>query len=246
MGIRIHKNLGYGVTSTERIYMSKFRDLHHEAYDMKYEQFLTFVEENREDILEFYNRIGDAKPFNWKGHFDFTLGCLKNDVIKPENAWKTIGGLVTHDNEYGLPDVIVFRPMQCESWARYDNIIDYCETDQGRHEDRNNVKLVTSAGIYPWLGYVRMRPAPPGIWKTPEAEEKAADLVPSDYSRLVGQWSPDQPPLASGELLEHLLNDYRPVLPLDIHMLLWYFKDGFSDLDDFTNQLRPMIYTYWG
>ena len=51
-------------------------------------------------------------------------------------------------------------------------------------------------------------------------------------------------PLAKGVLLEDLTNNWRPMVPVEIHaqlLLLGFVKD----VPSFVDELRPMLYVYW-
>jgi hypothetical protein len=66
-----------------------------------------------------------------------------------------------------------------------------------------------------------------------------------EYNRLVGRWDRKQRPLAEESLLEHLLQNFRQTVP-DAVILYLAWTGAFRDVAAFVNDLRPMIYTYWG
>jgi len=92
---------------------------------------------------------------------------------------------------------------------------------------------------------IRFRDPKPGV-VPPSKKDDLLTMDASAYSQLVGWWDKKQKPLVQGEALRHFLEDYRPVLPIDVTAVLWFMRDAFKDVDSFVNELRPMIYVYWG
>lgn len=240
MGIRIHKKLGYALTDVQydkRQY--KLKDLRFD--EDKLHERMTDCEEgevvkDKAGVLDFYRTTPE---FRSDRDFEFSWNLrsgLRKDVSYNLFTWQT---------ECGLPNVMLFQPVGHYDWSRYDDIIDYIEETEKRQ--RNYVKLLKGAGIYPHLGWVRFREAEkefeeiPGFW---DPDKKS--VSPADYSQLVGRWDPKQRPVASGALLKHLLEDYRPVIPLDVMSVVWYFRKAFKvPALEIVNSLRPVLYVYW-
>lgn len=171
--------------------------------------------------------------------------------------------IVTHDEECH-PNIMVFQPFTCaKAWSRYDDIIDYVE-ETSQYDSRDRYRdLSPLSGIYPYIGdMIRFRePDEKLIAALRELGKGSARCtqinVDSEglplrldgglYNQLVGRWDKKQPPLAKKELLDHLLNDWRPRLPLELVWILTYMSDKgcFNDVEAIKNSLRPMLFVYW-
>lgn len=173
---------------------------------------------------------------------------------------------VVYEDEGGLRNVMVFRPFSCvESWSRYDDILDYVE-ETAFCNSRSRVRELSSlCGIYPYTGsMIRVRePSPkvrPALKKLTETEREfnshtthsGENDIPfridgGFYNQLVGRWSKKIKPYATGEFLEHLLNDWRPALPIELLWVLTYMdrKGCFNDVEAIKQSLRPVLYVYW-
>lgn len=262
MGIRIHKQIGYGVSDIKtkrrkygresadpRVNFKAYDEMIEQAYDMDFDQFISWAEANENGIMSFYADVAPTRGDlgdEWKFTIAMLKSAQKNGGV--ERNWD-FGSCIVYDNEYGMANVIlVIPPSYTKHWSRYDDIIDYCEEGMrnGMKGSINWAKPLNSAGIYPYDGWVRFRPSPPGIWKDKEAEDKHAFMAPAMYSQMVGRWSKKAAPLAKGILLDHLKNDYRPVMPIEAHMVVWFYREMFANPVEFMNSLRPMMYVHWG
>ena len=155
--------------------------------------------------------------------------------------------------EYGIPGVMVLRCPDHDDWFRVRDIIDHYE-EQDINGPKERVQLLEGNGIYPYTkGFVRFRDVPPDLVEQVEA---VGSLVSSrckgvaggflsgrDYNLLVGKWSPKLDSLATGRLLEHLQQDWRPSLPISLVVMMEYL--GCFPGRAMRDCLRPMIYTYW-
>lgn len=172
---------------------------------------------------------------------------------------------VIHAHEFGKPNVMVFQPFSCvEEWSRYDNIIDYTEESSRYHCKDRVHDLGNHCGIYPYLnGMVRVRGPKVEILPSMVALGGGGDRHCSEvtvdecnipirlgggfYNQLVGRWDKKIPPIAKDAVLEHLLNDWRPSLPLELIWMLTYMDDRgcFNDVEAVKAALRPVLYVYW-
>lgn len=238
MGIRIHKVLGYGLTDVktngykindERFIGDRVPD---KIWEFSFKEFLTWFEKNKDECLSVlgdFNRTTD-------GGEGYLLRCALAD-LNEEKESKICDNPVVYDSEYGLKNVFLITPIELGECYRYDNLIDYYEAGKVR----NKVKVLESnCGIYPYLGMIRKpdRGAPPTEPALPMR------LSPADYNILTGRWDKRKPPTATGALLDHLLNDYRPSIP-DSIILIAYRYGIFKNWKETLCDLKPMIYTYW-
>jgi len=256
MGIRVHKSMGYGIDDLKfgkkdykivdpRIHQEKFNELHEKSYEYGWVKFLKWMEDEKPHIMDFYKRVSPSRGSDDAMYgMDWKLAThLLEGQSKEKDSWD-LGSSVIWDSEYGIGKIMLFVPPGHRNWARYDDTLDYYrETLTGK--SRNWYKMLNT-GIYPYLGWLRYREAPPGVWKDKADEKKNKFLDPAAYSQLVGWWDKKVPAIAKGDALKHFLNDYRPVIPLELHMALWFFRDAFVNVDEFTNSLRPMMYVHWG
>ena len=259
MGIRIHKVLGYGVDNLKhgkkgwdiedpRIDAKKFQELHDEAYETGVPEIIKWLKKEKNDLVGFYKKHHPSKVVEDKKYYDLDytmfLRGIEDHADKKEIS--DFGGSVIHDGEYGLPNVLMFVPPTCPDWRRYDDAIDYHE-ETGRGGQANWCKVLKSSGIFPWSGrWIRFRDPKPGVLKDDAKKDDLINLDPMSYGQLVGWWDEKAQPLAKGDALKHFLEDYRPVIPMDVMAVLWFMKDVFKDIDSFVNELGPMIYVYWG
>ena len=256
MGLRIHKVIGYGLSDfdpdhDERLNPSQLLSAEDATFTVG--ELLEWGQEHIETLRELYpydiSIIHEAPT-----KMSLKLGL---DLLSDEN--KEISGYdcIVFDREYGEPNVVLFIPVDnIEEWYRYDDIIDYTEETADIHELANHVKTLTT-GIYPYNHVmVRFRDPPEGTYSNSylshikSKHEEWADnkglvrLPVSYYSWYIGHYASDVDPLVQGKLLEHLLNDWRPTVPVSIILMIHYLELS-NDPVRLINNLRPMIYTYW-
>lgn len=252
MGLRVNKVIGYGVQGLNpkgdpRIDWDKFR-----AFDRQEDtarDFISFIESGKADDV-MHKLLLKEKP-NLKGEkysesIDFSLMCmlLKDREEKPY-PFTHPSRYVKYCDECGKSDVLVLQPPFADDWSRYDDIIDYCEEGP-----ESRVTPLKGTGIYPYSGtMVRIRPpsSPLGGDTNSSKVLKGEPIDGGWYNRFVGLWCETQPPLVEGELLEHLLNDWRPSIPSGI-LALMVFMDCFPNLGEegsILNDMRPLLYVYW-
>lgn len=255
MGLRIKKVIGYGVQGLNRegdprIDWAKFRafvDREETARD-----FLGFIEAGKADDI-MHKLLLKEKPNNKEDNkyvesIDFKLmrRLVKDREEKGVHAMFTSpSNYVHYCDEAGKPDVMVLQAPFSDDWSRRDDIIDYCEEGP-----ESRVRLLDSTGIYPYAGtMVRIRLPSQEVAGALSATGrlKGGSMEGGWYNQLVGRWCKTQPPLVEGELLEHLLNDWRAPIPSGI-LALMVFMDCFPNLGEegsILDDMRPMLYVYW-
>lgn len=260
MGIRVHKDLGYGIDNLKcekrtyeindpRIDRKKFHDVQEQASEMEGPDLLKWMKKEKDALIEFNAKHHPVRA-EVKEHQDMDFKFLYHQLehqIK-EKRLPDFGRSIVWDGEFGCPNVLLFTPVTCPDWRRYDDIIDYCEeTYRKGGGTKNRYEFIRCSGIFPWSGrMIRFRDPKPGILKEGTNPDDYRMMDASAYSQLVGWWDPEHKPLAQGDSLKHFLEDYRPALPFDIMVILWFMRDAFRDVDSFVNELRPMIYVHWG
>ena len=255
MGIRVRKTLGYGLTDVrsknysitdERFLPDKHTDEPYYYDDARIEEFLNWVINNKEECISVVSSFLGAEY----GYYSSIIGSILSNHKKEGRQWACP---LDYCFEYGLKNVVVFTPLERPYWQRHDDTIDYMEETYLNGKKRQHTwckELIGSCGIYP---HVRMF-LKPGR-KTHEdlsslteyycSSIKNKVLDPATYNMLVGQWCDGKKPLASGELLKHLLNDYMPHIPESVILFTYYFKI-FKDWQETLSELKPVIYTHWG
>lgn len=267
MGIRISKDLGYGIDTLatkkgkhfteladERIDTDKLYNLINEADELDGRKLLNWLKKEEKELTDFHwevNPCGTTVTHDTK-QFEFEILWRQLESMNKKGDLPALQSGISHQDEYGLANVIQFIPITCPSWHRYDDIIDYTEESNKPAGQINYVTRLKGSGIYPWNGrMIRYRDPKPGVLKDKALKEGVTPgmfqfLDATVYSQLVGWWDPNIKPIAGSELLKHLQEDYRPAIPMDVTMLVWFVKDALKDLKAFYNELRPMIYVSWG
>lgn len=240
MGIRVTKVLGYGLTDvkTRKWKIADGRintksPLLNWDSPVKLDDYIDWLEakydENKIEggfnIDRWYVKESREEGFKWHD---------KTGVATPNE-------LVHHGTEYMEKNILLVRPLFCNDWERYDNIIDYIEENHKyRDTDTGAVNWYREIpeGIYPWSGSFMHA-------KTGEPIKNGIDL----WRYLT--W----PSFKNLVILDDIAESYGFVDEADIRenfvatvpeavkdLCEWgkLFKDP-----DAWKQLRPMIYTYW-
>jgi len=171
---------------------------------------------------------------------------------------------VIYAHEFGIPNVMLFQPFGCsETWSRHDDIVDYCEETAHYNSQSRCADLGHLCGIFPYIGtMVRVRRPPAELIQVLIKFGKGAEYttefsvddegLPNQiqggfYNQLVGRWSKNIPAVACGPMLTHLLEDWRPSLPIELLWMLTYMNDHgcFNDVEAIKQSLKPMLYVYW-
>lgn len=260
MGIRVHKCIGYGIKNLKfktrksgvvitdpRIKWDVFKKKYEEASNLDVKSFIKFIKNNQNDLEDFLGK----ESF----HVD-----LKFDIadLKDENFWNLSDCIISKE-EFGLPNVfLIIHPGYSNrnspySWVRYDDSIDYIEESKF-YKQRNRVVDIGPFGIYPYNHGMKRFKAPPKntynkayLTSSSQVDENGYLLFMnnSHYSQLVGLWDKKIGPVAAGEFLEHLKNDWRAPLPNGVLLVLYWLKDCFTDFYSVINDFRPLMYVYW-
>ena len=142
MGIRIHKILGYGLTDLVE-------------NDPRFNKnSLYFDQESDKTTRENYlNWLKNEFPF-FSEEKDFEKFDLKKEIKEVEdNPRWNVTDSVFYCTEFGLPNVITIVPCVSRkedtfcSWYRYDDPIDYAESESGNP----HVKVIEH-GVFPYNG----------------------------------------------------------------------------------------------
>ena len=150
--------------------------------------------------------------------------------------------------EGGMREVFHISPFAQRDWRRHDETIDWCEETRF-HEQTNRFESLGPFGIYPYMGsMVRYRGETLAEDQYPEnymySRVVAGKMDNSDFSMMIGTWDKKQKPIVTGAALKDLQDNWRCSLPVDITaqlLLLGYIKD----VQEFVNELRPMLYVHW-
>jgi hypothetical protein len=274
MGIRVHKVVGYGLTdltfeedekrysktmTDPRIDWKRIRKKSERMWETGPRSFMMWMKRHWETILQLEAEERRV-PLEKVKEFSLICPILLKDFFKRHKSWN-LGNCVVHEDEFGLPNVMVFIPPSqahhgSGGWKRHDDTIDWIE-ESHVHQARARMMELPCCGIYPHDHLmVRFRDPKPGLWQPGEragisglkldADGLPTAMASGDYNMLVGRWDPGKiEPMAKGELLEHLRNDWRPTLPSELMAVLLWLKDCFNDFEAIRNSLRPLLYVYW-
>lgn len=232
MGIRVHKVLGWGLTDLDKGYQADPRVnwasplLGHDDKMPGASEYWHWLEAWRE-------AAGDKFSFS----LDWAL--LRHDEKRRE---KDLYGCVVYEHEYGLPEVLVIRPVTKDDWSRFDDDIDYMtETYPWSADSQKNRVQVFDHPPFPFNGFYmdkrdgRKLPDAVFPWwqlqngtRDREFREQAADL----FAREMGF-------AGHAEAAENVV----PQVPEEIRDLA-EFGQLFTHAGTW-RQLRPLLYTYW-
>ena len=229
MGIRIHKVLGYGLD------------------DVKYDKEKWKIDDHRintkaafiggDDKEDDYSKYTSEGYIEWlkenatgKFHFDIALNL--------KSRQDQIHDCIHYDPEYGESNVLVFRPLSCPDWSRYDDSIDYAQSAYLSEQVCGNSVGLINEGLYPWIGeYMDKRTGETLdkkiMWWIRSKNDNADDIHHLDALAECFGFKDHK------EALENV----RPTIPEPIIDLCRYLNI-FND-EKYIRQLRPMIYTYW-
>lgn len=249
MGIRITIRMGYGLTDVKcngyeladpRI-NSKSPLLDYEAKTSvdDYREFLKSKNSHKTD--GFAMEAGFLNPDHWMGK-----GKKPVDIFD----------CVTHRTEYGIPEVLCITPAWLlKDWRRYDDSIDYALSTHVYHTNPEDKVWPLDYGHYPYNGiymdkrtgervkdsiimWVRMLDGGKrGRWKVKKQLRSVWDTEGRVVMDALAQ---------AGGFKDHedAFENCRPVVPEEVRNLA-AFGGLFTD-PSVVNQLRPMIYQYWG
>ena len=252
MGIRIHKVMGWGLQDvkcndscivdprfTPEKELCGVYGSYYGYVEEKIPLFPKWIEENMQEVSAVVSKASGEEDGFYKQQFEFHIRLLNTAIV--ELGHKT-PDFFTHQGEYGLPKVVVFTPLDCPEWSRFDCTIDHYEA--GCNSRNKVLDLTKNCGIYPYIGMMRIPgtiPAKSSIGA--DVPLLRAKMEPSAYNMAVGRWDKKCPPVATGTVLKDLLENYRPVIPEAIMALIYYLR-LFKDFQKTVQEVRPMIYTY--
>lgn len=231
MGIRIHKSLGYGLTDVEK-----------DDPRINWGSFLLTGEGDRNDVGVYNGWLMMAKDRDDLSPLD--AWWLNDHAAEQRRVWMT--DCIAYSPEYGLPNVLVLRPLACRDWSRYDDAIDYVVAThlEGPEQSGNRVEVLKHQ-IYPFSHYVDAITGEQITGDVYSWWRLQGNLFPSSPSEVAQiEQSQDTAALRLGydgnaEARERVV----PKVPDEIRMIAEY-ADLFTDPDT-VRALRPMLYTYW-
>jgi len=155
-----------------------------------------------------------------------------------QDKYELTSQLFFHYPRYGLDNVCIFVPVDYPAWSRYDDDIDYCESDPYNKE--TNIKVL-EYGIFPY---------------TDKILKHGRKL--SDYDKMLGiqekityhQFNIEK---NMSNIIKEDINadfdidldyDYRFDIPLSL-IMIWDLLDVFIDIEYAINEVKPMLYTLW-
>jgi hypothetical protein len=284
MGLRIYKAIGYGIDNLKyrkvkgecrsmtdpRVNWDKLRTRQNEENNTSLAHFWDWAKHNQELLTTWIAReqlFWNVDPAKWAaGEAKYAVQQLR-DLQGKRDFDHPLYQCVKHDEEFGLPEVMLIIPPNCHDWVRYDDTIDYEEEKAaGRSCQPWAKRIAVSGGIHPYNSRMqRVRDPGPGVYHPEDpgradylltnadkmssegiwADEKGLSAIHAGlYSQLTGLWDPDQKPQVKGVTLKHFQQDWRPALPpLVVALVLW--ADCFPDPKAFLDDLRPLLYVWW-
>lgn len=246
MGIRVHKAVGYGLSvkaKDPRVCLRTFRRLQERSW----EEFLGWFSQPDVDAKFKALSVGETPRSKVFSILDLQW-IIRQARSIPTTQLVEAGGR-------GVTTVLLLDPTEPRLY-RYDNQLDNHE-ESYTHGQKNRIQRFDNfTGIWPYTGMKRIRRAPTDVWA-----ENHSDIlgVASDvdehgplrisegaYKRLVGTWGKGVPALATGDLHKHLVEDFRPVIPMSVlAVALWYEAAFPQGVSAFLDAVRPMLAVWW-
>lgn len=245
MGYRIKKCLGWGLNDvvTEELAIKDTRfieskDEWEEIFEKDIADFFDWVLNNKDETTKVL-KSALPKGLMFSNTFDILLRMkLGEDWKKGDKIDSTRWSRgYSFDAEFGLPNVMMFIPVENPEWDRYDDDLDYYEASMGQDAEPK-LNILNSSGIFPHLGIIK-------IPHEPEVEGLGHYIDPGEWKRLRGTFLPSRGPSRGEDIAEQVKRSYRPKI-CDSVMLYTYWLGIWKDWKTTVQELRPMIYTYWG
>lgn len=233
MGIRIHKMCGWALTDL----VGEGEDARVDwgspvfSYDLTSAQHL-------ERYLEFLDSKDDGGGVAGS-ILDRAIVRDKRRAAQPDPDMQAAFQWGTADG--GSTDVLCIRPLTCEDWYRYDDILDWLEAD-----DMNPVARVLEHGIFPWSGsYMDSTTGQRLPHEVMDWVRLWTNIAPADRPTVRKAVKSELDELAGTFGMTHDEAEFRvaPLVPEDIRNLCEY-AEVFTNPDVWL-QLRPVIYTWW-
>ncbi len=254
MGIRIYKTIGYAITDLDskndyRV-KPKFYDTsewEEVIKNINYVEFIEWCQSNAKSLIKIAEKdLIRFEGFNEESDIiNYNLFPASNNKTSKETK---ILDTIIYNSEFGSDKVVLFKTFcEVDSWSRYDDIIDYSESNKNTSTE---IKKLDWAGIYPHDKgpVVRFRGEP--------VEEKYLENLhcKSQYLKGVmeyvqfchisGKWNENGKFVASIEVVKDLNENWRCKLPFELVAQLVYL-DLFTDVKTLLNDLVPISYTFW-
>lgn len=238
MGIRIKKVIGYGLTNVK-----------HDGYKLDDPRINAdspfFLRDGTLTLAGYINFLEGKTGDDGRHNRDYGMEYywLKNDDNRQRRGHRDPEGCVHWQPEYGLPNVLLLRPVANDDWSRYDDTIDWIEETYLRSEKHAQQPWARKFqhGIYPYSGsYMDSR------------DGRRLDDTVMVWIRLRSDGKPGAERDEALDGLAEILGfkDHKqanryiaPIVPGEIRALAEY-GELFTD-DKVLLQLRPLIYCYW-
>lgn len=254
MSLRIKKCLGYGIL--DLLYDEETQEVQDPRVNL---EVLDNLHKVKQEFLGWVLSVSQA-------NLEDTLKNLGVNSLNIETFWHRIRRFkdqhkdrarhqalspVTYDYS-GDPKVLVFHPITQIDWYRSSDIIDNYQQEGMSPEVLDLKERGYSAGIFPYDTKVCRPPTigtPDVLFESQNSLEyfkekiKKGVLNPGDFNRLVGRWDNSLDPLVTGDLLQHLIQDWNCPIPTSI-ILFAHHSKIFKDFNT-VYQLQPALYTYW-
>lgn len=249
MGIRIHKVLGYGMDDIKNSIDDPRFNKDGYLGDGIFEREDKFTDAGFDEHIK---KILDSDS-NVTFH-ELTTMSIERRKAREKNTNDTsynhkdsIHNHITHDDEYGLSNIIVFSPPYwAKNWNRYDDLIDYYDPMHSEPDGSpKNGYYLTNRPIYPFEGYNDCRSVPPTklnhIEHSVFVSARSAGNDDRPYAQAMIDHAVEKMNFDNHEQMIEMVN---PMIPRELVELLKYLK-VFNDEADIY-RLKPMIYWYWG
>jgi hypothetical protein len=258
MGIRISKNLGWGIALP---YSNDFHERVDEALEQDYNDYVQFLKDKYKDESAEQALAQLGMPL-----YNMDRLSLFNDTLKPKHRYKDVldaYDAVTLETEYVNENkdmVLVISPFSVASeWKRYDDSIDWAEAflnmeDEGRTDIIKNTIRYLPHNQYPYDGQymheVTGEPVSPDVRMVMrymkaalESIEEKGQLDHKDTAELLRRTDVK----LQGEgfaSYEDLKAHMVPLVPQDVRDVCEWL--GIFDDERAVLELRPMLLTHWG
>lgn len=266
MGIRINKQLGYGlidvdkqveeedlpVDEVELVDLVNWESplLKYNEEEMSLDNYLDWVEEHSEDEYDI-EVIMLRKQLEEYDHFDTNTDYDHLSVKDPRWRHRPTHAVSRGDADGGLSNVLCITPVWLlDSWNRNDDTMDWIEEtyfSKPGHDPQTSYVEVLKDGIYPYSGlwmHAQTGQALPGDgvrhWRIMKDHyEEHPEKYDEDAALSLDIWAN----AAGFDDHEDAVANCVPLVPDEVRHLV-EFGQLFTS-DDAYKHLRPMLYVYW-
>lgn len=233
MGMRINKMIGYGLTdvATEGYKIADPR-INADSF------LLTGIEEPDAGHPSYDQWLKQQTTGDEMADLDILMELASLESVGAEDAYST----VVHKSEYGMPNVLLVRPVGFPDWHRHADPIDWEERVIQGATLKNSVDR-TLGGIHPWAG----------LHMDIRSGEKITGTLVNSWRRVAN--NPSEADESRKPLLDRLAmglgyQDHAeaerfiaPWVPDEIRRVCAW-GELFTSPEVYL-QLRPLLYTYW-